>query len=187
MRKMNLVYTYWEIEAPTKQLEKILDFLIRYKNRNPKLLYQIAEENDFFPHTRYCGEILDFVLKDGKLFIDEESNRPQIEFVETLVKHFVDGEYEIEYISESDDNGEFFTNKEDFKDKYKLDGEIVELDFLDTYCLSEEELRNALGYIFKKKDASLSELLETLEDSEYYYELSIHKWDYVSIPELKGE
>lgn len=185
---MNLNYTFWDIKAPAEKLEKVLEFLNKYKNRNPKLFYQIAEENSFFPHTKYCGEILNFVLKDGILFVDEESNRPQVEFIETLLKHFIpDGDYILEYVSESDDNGEYFTNKTDFKDKYKLDGNISELDYLDTYCLSEEELRNILGYIFRKKDASLGELLEVLEDSDYYYELSIHKWDYVTIAELKGE
>lgn len=185
---MNLVYTFWEVKAPVEKLEKVADFLQKYKDRNPKLYYQIAEENNFFPHTRYCGKILDYVLKDGTLFIDEESNRPQVEFIETMLDHFIpEKDYILEYISESDDNGEFFTNKEEYKEKYKLDGEVPELDDLDTYCLSKEELRNVLGCVFKKEDASLGELLEVLEDSDYYYELNVHKWDYTTLAELKGE
>lgn len=190
---MNLVYTFWEISAPAEKLRKVQEFLDKYENRKPRLLYQIAEENVFFPHTRYCGEIIDSVMANGKLFIDEESNRPQIEFIESLLDHFIpDKDYRLEYISESDDNGEFFTNKEAYKGKYKLDGELPELelpefDHLDPYCLSEEGLKNILGYIFKKKHVSLSVLLEIFEDRDCYYDLSVHKWDYVTVPELKGE
>lgn len=181
---MNNVYTAWELSLATNA-DKAYNFLLDMERKNKTNLKEIAKEIAFDPDEVF-GELENVNYIDGIVYASEESNRSQIKFWKSFANYY-SAENTIQYIAESDDNGEFYTNKPGYKDTYKVDGyenypEIEELYTVDKfYCMDENTFKNMLNHLVGRND-NIDEQIEILTDK--YEDLLIHEWEIAELNEL---